>query len=189
MEGVNMKSLNGFLVVLSVIFLIVIGGGLLAHNFGVIDIEELVFEYGAEMWTALTGAVMLLFGVIAVVLNISAKRPEKSFSVENQEGEVRITFSAIEDMLKKSTSHIDGIEDIRPMVIEGKRGLEILSRVSVKEDTSIPQITLRIQEVIKSQVRDVLGIEEMGAIRTHIYRIAPRKEGKSGGKKEEKLSL
>lgn len=181
-----MKGLNGFMVVLSVVLLIALGGGVLAHNFGIIDIGELAFDYGNVIWTALAGAVMFLLGIIVIILNISASRPEKSFSVENPDGEVRITFGAIEDMLKKSTSHIEGIEDIRPMVIEGKHGLEILSRVAVTEDVSIPQITQSIQEVIKSQVRDVLGIEEMGAVRTHIYRIAQKPKAKVPVKKEEK---
>ena len=184
-----MKGLNGFLVVLCVILLLVLGGAVLGHNFGIINIGELAFEYGNIMWTALTGAVMFFLGIIVIILSVSVRRPEKSFSVENPDGEIRITFSAIEDMLKKSTSHIEGIEDIRPMVIEGKKGLEILSRVSVTEDVSIPQITMRIQDVIKSQVRDVLGIEEMGAIRTHIYKIASKSKSKSSAKKENEFSL
>ena len=184
-----MKGLNGFMVVLCVVLLLAAGGSLLAHNFGIIDIPELASEYVSVFWTALAGAVMFLFGIIVIILNISARRPEKSFSVENPEGEIRITFGAIEDMLKKSTSHIEGIEDIRPIVIEGKRGLEILCRVSATEDVSIPQITMRIQDVIKSQVRDVLGIEEMGAVRIHIYRIAPRARTKATSKKEDKFSL
>lgn len=184
-----MSRLNGFLAVLSILFLIVAGGGLLAHNFGLVDIAELAAMYGGLFWTALTGAAMFLLGVIALILSASAKRPEKSFSVENPDGEIRITFGAIEEMLRKSTSNLEGIEDIRPRVMEGKRGLEILSRVSVNEDVSIPQITMRLQEVIKSQVRDVLGIEEMGAVRTHIYRIAPRGKTKSSAGKDDKFAL
>ncbi len=183
-----MKGLNGFLVVLSIVFLIVIGGGLLAHNFGIIGIVEIVVDYGSGMWATLAGAVMLLIALLAVLGNLTARRPEKSFSIQNSEGEIRITFSAIEDMLKKSTSKIEGVEDIRPRVIDGKRGLEILSRVSVSEDVGIPQITMRIQDVIKSQVHDVLGIEEMGAIRTHIYKIASKAREKSS-KKEDKFGL
>lgn len=184
-----MNKFSGFLTVLSIVFLIVIGGGIMAHNFRMIDIGEIVFIYGTVFWTVLAGAAMFLLGVIAAVLGLSAKRPEKSFSVQNPDGEIRITFGAIEEMLRKSTSHIEGIEDIRPRVLEGKRGLEIVSRVSVTEDVSIPQITMRLQEVIKSQVRDVLGIEEMGAVRTHIYKIASRPKAKGASGKEEKFSL
>lgn len=181
-----MKGLNGFMVVLSVVLLLVLGGGVLAHNFGFIDIGELAFDYGGVIWTALAGAVMFLFGIIVVVLNITASRPEKSFSVENADGEVRITFSAIEDMLKKSTSNIEGVEDIRPLVIEGKQGLEILCRASVSEDVNIPEATTRIKDVIKSQVRHVLGIEEMGAVRIYIYKIAQKPKAKAPVKKDDK---
>ncbi len=182
-----MKALNGFMVFLAVILLLVLGGGILAHNFKVIDIGELVFDYAGGIWTALAGAVMLLFGILYIVIVLSSKKPEKSFSVESEDGETRITFGAIEDMLKKSTSRIDGIDDIRPMVVEGKGGLEILTRGSVTEDVSIPSITARINDVIKSQVSDVLGIEQMGAIRTYIYKIAQAPKSKSGVKNDEKI--
>jgi uncharacterized alkaline shock family protein YloU len=184
-----MKGLNGFLAGLSVILLIVAGSGILGHNFGVIDIIEIAESYAGAIWTVLAGAAMLIFGVISIVLMVALRKPEKSFSIQNPDGEMRITFSAIEDMLKKSTSRIEGIEDIRPKVVEGKRGLEILSRVSVMEDVSIPQLTMRIQDVVKSQIRDVLGIEEVGAIRTHIYKISARSKSKSDAKAEDKFSI
>lgn len=184
-----MKGLNGFMVVMAVLLLIVLGGGMLAHNFGAIDIGELVFNYAASIWAVLAGAAMLLLGVMAAVLNFTAKRPERSFSVHTDDGEIRITFGAIEDMLKKSTSRIDGIEDIRPVVVEGKGGIEVVSRVSVHEDVSIPEITARLNDVIKSQIRNVLGIEELGAVRTHIYRIAQKSKAKPAAGKEDKKTF
>ena len=173
-----MKGLNGFLVFLGTLFLVVIGGGLLGHYFALYDLTQIVFGYGRELWTGLAGAAMFILGLIVLFAKITLQRPEKSFSMQNPEGEVRIAFSAVEEMLKKVTSRIEGIEEIRPRVVDGKRGIEIVSRVSVSEEVNIPQLTMRIQEIIRSQIRDVIGLEELGSVRTYIYKIASRSKAK-----------
>jgi uncharacterized alkaline shock family protein YloU len=176
-----MKGLGRFLNVLATLLLLVIGGGLLAASFGLLDISSLLF--GREFLTGVIGGAMLLLGLIVIFVAVQSVRPEQAISIRNPEGEVRITFSAIEELLRKGSRHIDGVKELKPKVVGGKRGLEFLNRVSVEADVSIPQVTARIQEMVKSQVKGVLGIEEVGPIRIYVNRIVTEEVDKEEGNK------
>lgn len=164
-----MTGLGKFLNVVAILLLIVIGGGLLASSFGVIDISGLLF--GREFWTGVVGAAMLFLGLVVILVGIQNVRPEQTICVQNPEGEVRITFGAIEELLRKASRQIGGVKEFKPKVIGGKRGLEVFSRVSVGTGSSVPELTVRIQDMVKSQIKGVLGIEEIGAIKIYVNRI------------------
>lgn len=178
-----MKGLGRFLNVLATLLLLVVGGGLLAASFGQLDISDLILE--REFLTGVIGGVMVLLGLIVIFVAIQSVRPEEAVSIQNPEGEVRITFSAIEELLRKASRQIDGVKEIRPKVIAGKKGLEIFNRVSVGMGVSIPQVTVRIQDMVKSQVKGVLGIEEIAAIRIYVNKIV----GEESSKEEESKNL
>ncbi len=164
-----MRGLGKFLNVLATLMLLIIGGGLLANTFGLIDISELLF--GRELLAGVIGAGMLLTGLIVVFVAVQNVRPEQAISIQNPEGEVRITFGAIEELLKKASRKIEGVRELKPNVNAGKKGLEIFNRISVEAGASIPEITTRIQDVIKTQIKGVLGIDEIGTIRTYVNKI------------------
>lgn len=164
-----MRGLTRLLNVLATLMLLIIGGGLLANSFGLIDISELLF--GTEFLASVIGGGMLLLGLIVIFVAVQNVRPEQAISIQNPEGEVRITFGAIEELLKKASCRIEGIGELKPKVNAGKKGLEIYNRISVEAGASIPEITTRIQDVIKAQIKGVLGIDEIGTIRTYVNKI------------------
>ncbi len=171
-----MKGLGIFLNVLASLFLLVIGGGLLAASFGWLDISGLIFDN--DLLAGVIGGVMLLLLLIVIFVAIQSVRPEQAISIENPEGEVRITFNAIEELLRKASRQIEGVQEIKPRVVAGKRGLEIFNRVSVGTGVNIPRLTVRIQDMVKSQVKGVLGIEEIGAIRIYVNKIVEEESSK-----------
>ncbi len=176
-----MKALKAVLAGLAILLLVAGGGMLLAHNFRFIDLTETVFGPGGEIWVGFAGIVMLLAGLFSLYAVVSGMRPGKYFSVHNPGGEIRISHAAIEDMLRKPTSSIEGVENIVPRAGEGKKGLEILNWVAVSEGTSIPRVAGQLQDIIRSKAKDELGIEELGAIRTYVYRISSGYgQGRSG---------
>ena len=174
--------MRGFSNVLATLLLIVVGGGLLANSFGLFDISELLF--GSEFLSGAIGAVMLLLGLIVICVAVQSVRPEQAISIQNPEGEVRITFGAVEELLRKVSRRIDGVKELKPKVVVGKKGLEIFTRISVDASVSIPQVTVKIQDMVKSQVKGVLGIEEIAAIRIYINRIVTEEGSEEEGNKE-----
>lgn len=171
MTGLS-KSLN----VIATLLLLIIGAAFLANRFALLDIPELLS--GRESMMGFVGAGMLLLSLIVIFFAIKNVRPEQTISIQNPEGEVRITFSAIEELLRKASHEIKGVKELKPRVIATKKGLEVLNRVSIEGEVSIPQVTMRIQELIKAQLKDILGIEEVGAIRTFVNKIVTEEHPK-----------
>jgi hypothetical protein len=171
-----MKALGRFLNVIATLMLLIVGGSLLASSLGLVDISGYLF--GRELLTGAIGAVMLIIGLVVVLIAVQNVRPEQTISIQSSEGELRIAFSAIEELLKKVSRGIRGVRELSPKVVGTKRGLEVRNRASIEAGVSIPEITTKIQELFRSQIREVLGIEEVGAIRTYVHKIITEEPGK-----------
>ncbi len=91
---------------------------------------------------------------------------------QNPEGEVRVTFSAIEDFIRRLAGKIEEVEEMHPEVVATKEGLEIHNRITLGPNMSIPEASSRIQETIKKYVEDVLGIRDILAIKVLVTKIA-----------------
>ena len=74
--------------------------------------------------------------------------------------------------LKRLPGQIPGLKETRAVVISSQRGLEIVNRVLSESGASILEVSSRVQEVIRRRVQNELGIEEIGAIRICVARIA-----------------
>lgn len=171
-----MKPLGRFLNVIATLMLLIVGGALLASSLGLADISGYLF--GKELLTGAIGAVMIIIGLIVILIAVQNLRPEQTISIQSSEGELRIAFSAIEELLRKASREIRGVRELKPKVVGTKRGLEIRNSAAVEAGVSIPEITTRIQELFRSQIREVLGIEEVGAIRTYVHKIITEEPAK-----------
>ncbi len=171
-----MKALGRLLNVVATLMLLIVGGALLASSLGLADISGYLF--GRELLTGAVGTVMLIMGLVIVLIAVQNVRPEQTISIQSPDGELRIAFSAIEELLRKASRGIRGVRELKPKVIATKRGLEVRNRASVEAGVSVPEVTARIQELFRSQIREVLGIEEVGAIRTYIHKIITDEPGK-----------
>ena len=60
----------------------------------------------------------------------------------------------------------------------------ITTRLVLYSDTNIPDITEKIQSMIKAKMQDMLGIEENIAVKIHIAKIAQKEEVKESKYKE-----
>ena len=171
-----MKALGKFLNVVATLMLLIVGGALLASSLGLADISGYLF--GRELLTGAIGAVMIIMGLIVILIAVQNLRPEQTISIQSPEGELRIAFSAIEELLRKASREIRGVRELKPRVVATKRGLEVRNRASIEAGVSIPEITTRIQELFRSQIREVLGIEEVGAIRTYVHKIITEEQSR-----------
>ena len=171
-----MKALGKFLNVIATLMLLIVGGALLASSLGLADISGYLF--GRELLSGIAGGAMIVLGLIVIRIAVQNVRPEQTVSIQSPEGELRIAFSAIEELLIRASREIRGVRELKPRVIGTKRGLEVRNRASVEAGVSIPEITARIQELFRSQIREVLGIEEMGAIRTYVHKIVTEEPGR-----------
>jgi len=130
---------------------------------------------------SLSGALMIFISILILQLTVGKLQRERTIAFENPDGQVLISLSAIEDFIKRTMKQLPEIKELRPNVIASKKGVNITSRVTLFSDAHIPDVTEKIQNILKNKVQGLLGIEEPVNIRVHIVKIVnkesvPQKE-------------
>lgn len=120
--------------------------------------------------TAISALVVFLSFLFARIL-LGGQQKERTIAFENPSGRVSITLNALEDMVRRAILDISEVKEIKPSMIATKKGIEVTCRLVLKSDGNIPDMTLKIQDLIKGQLQDVLGIEENVVVLIHITKI------------------
>ncbi|MDD3374758.1 MAG: alkaline shock response membrane anchor protein AmaP [Candidatus Omnitrophica bacterium] len=127
--------------------------------------------------------VVMFLSLLFARIIIGGQQKEKVIAFDNPSGRVSISLSALEDMIKRAVAKISEVKEIKPSILATKKGIEVTSRLVLKSDVSIPDMTARLQELIKGRVQDVLGIEENVSVKIHVTKIVP-----SSGKEQSRKS-
>ena len=160
-----------------------------AHLKGWFNIEFL-FTYlknQPDLWIicSLTGVLMLIITFFTSRIMLARFQREKTIAFSNPEGQVTISLSAIEDLIRRIARQVQEVKDLRCDVTAQKKGaIQITARVTLWSDANIPEVTERLQNLIKSKVQDMLGLEETVICTVHISKIVHQEELKK--KKQEK---
>lgn len=130
---------------------------------------------------------LLLIGISLLIIQLALSKleREKIIAFENPDGQVTVSLAAIEDFMKRMARHIPEIKEIKPKVVASKKSIIVTAKVTLYSDTSIPNITEKIQSIIKNRVQDMLGIEEPIIVRVNIHKLVQKEEAKK--KKTKKL--
>jgi uncharacterized alkaline shock family protein YloU len=132
----------------------------------------------------ITGGLLIMVTLLVMQIILGRMRMERTIAFENPDGQVTISLSAIEDFIKRLTRQLPEIKELKPNVIATKKGVDITTRLVLYSDTNIPDITEKIQNMIKAKVQDMLGIEESIAVKIHIAKIAQKEESRESKYKE-----
>lgn len=138
-------------------------------------IVELLSNLGQDMRyqiaLGLIGAFFMLIGVIYPYRVGKRLKKDRVISFQNPDGEVTVSLSAIEEYIRKIAKGIPGIKDVRSHVDISKKGIDIVTAVSLTAGSNIPEVTERIQMEVRSKVQGMLGVEEKINIKMHISKI------------------
>src|SRR3990167_8947906 len=94
-------------------------------------------------------------------------------------GEVSIALAALEDLIKRIALQVPEVKSLRPDVVVGKKGFTVNLRLDLRSETSIPELTERLQELVKNKIREILrGIDEPIVVKIHVAKIVSGEEKK-----------
>ena len=119
----------------------------------------------------LSGILMILISLSLAQLILGRFQREKTIAFNTSTGQVTIALSAVEDLIRRLTAIMPEIKELRPDVIATKKGIIVDLRVVLKTETNIPELTAKLQEITKSKIQDILGIEEQIIIKIHVAKI------------------
>lgn len=178
-----MKMFNNLVLFFYTLIFLMIGASLIAISIHTVSLESVVvaLQYiyvtpNLRVITALVGLFLIIVSIITAHLTTGKMQRGKTIAFTNPEGQVTVSLAAIEDFIRRLVSQIPEIKDLKPSVVANKRGIEVSNRVILFSDTNIPQVTERIQTLIKKRVQEMLGIEDTVNVLVHVAKII-QKEG------------
>lgn len=183
-------TLNIFLYTL---IFVLLGTFAIAFALHLIDLNDIIslmiFSYQdlqIRLITALSGLVFILLS-FSIIQSITGKmQREKTIAFNNPNGQVTITLSAVEDLIKRLASQQPEIKDARANVRAIKKGIDVTMKIILRMETNVPDFTSKLQEIIASRIQDVFGIEETINVKIHVAKIITT-DDKSRKKKERAL--
>ncbi len=130
--------------------------------------------------------ILSLIGVLIILISISFTQAvlgkiqrEKNIAFTTPSGEVSISLQAVEDLIKRLILQVPEIKNLRPDVIATKKGILVNVRLDLRSETNIPDLTERLQELVKNKIRDMLrGIDEPIVVKIHVAKIVLGEEKK-----------
>jgi uncharacterized alkaline shock family protein YloU len=177
-----------FFTVLGIIFyalvLIIVGLGLIGFSLMFSletspvqpqDINNMLMYFqsntSARIIVFLSGILLILISMSFAQIILGRFQRERTIAFKTGSGEVTVSLSAIEDLIKRLTGIMPEIKELRPHVVATKKGIVVDLRVVLRSEANIPELTARLQEITRSKIQEVLGIEEQIIIGIHIVKI------------------
>ncbi len=176
---------------------ILLGVGLISFSLHGIPVEgairwlETVYaEHNLRVACFLAGIGLVLLNWAIVQLTLAKLQRQKTIAFENPDGQVTVSLSAVEDFIRRAARELPEVKDLRSDVVAGKGRIFVRARVVLWSEAHIPEVTERIQALVRSRVQEMLaGIEEPVVVRVHVAKIAHREEmEKTLGRREEPIS-
>jgi hypothetical protein len=144
--------------------------------FSVADINSILIftqsSLNSRIIVGLSGALLVLISFSFAQLILGRFQREKTIAFATGSGKVTISLSAVEDLIKRLSALSPELKELRPDVVAKKNGLVVVDlRVILKSGANIPELTLRLQELTKAEIQQVLGLEQEPIVNVHIAKI------------------
>jgi len=172
-----------FFTVLGIIFyaamIIVIGLALIVFALNLLlpaDINNLLTfaqsSHNSRVVIGLSGVLLILISFSFAQIILGKFQREKTIAFTTSSGQVTISLSAVEDLIRRLAGIIPEVKELRPNVVANKKGIIVEMRVVLRSEANIPELTSRLQDITKSKIQEVLGVDEQIIIRIHVAKIA-----------------
>jgi hypothetical protein len=125
-----------------------------------------------------SGLILILISFSFAQAILGKFQRERTIAFATAGGQVTISLSAVEDLIRRLAVIIPEIKDLKPDVIATKKGIIVDMRVVLRSEANIPELTARLQETARSKIQEVLGLEEQIIIRIHVAKIAQDEKDK-----------
>ncbi len=176
-----MSIFSGIVLVFYTFVFMLLGSLLIAYALHLKQIIDLtaIFDYVRSipnLWFTSGGVGLLMIFISLSVLKLALTKfqRERTIAFLNPDGQVTISLSAIEDFIKRISSNLNEIKELRPNVKAARKFIDISCRITLWSDANIPDATEKIQNLIRTKVQEMLGVEEQVMVKIHVVKIVHR---------------
>ena len=138
----------------------------------VVDFLTIIYE-DKQAGAVLGGMAILiiLMSVILANLILGRQTKERTIAFENPSGLVSVSLDALEDIIRRLIARIPEIKEIRPYIVKAKKSLEVDIRLILRSDGNIPELTAKLQDLVRGKIQDAIGLDEKINVRVHVVKI------------------
>jgi uncharacterized alkaline shock family protein YloU len=189
-----MKFLTRIAVLFYVTMVLFLGSFILLFVLNQIEVGSVLnllsliyFDETLRFIFAVVAAVLLFFNFVFYQAFTVNTHRGKTIAFDNPSGRVSVSLGAIEELTKRVISKISEVRDVKSKISISKKGLQIKITLILRVEGSIPELTSRVQELVKRKVQDAIGLDEPIDVAIYVGKIISdqRKEKPSPKKKEE----
>lgn len=189
-----MRFFTGLIIRFYAAFLILVGVAVIIFSLNLLSpqsINELLIyiqsNLNSRIITGLSGLLLIIISTFLAQLVLGRLEREKTIAFTTASGEVTIALSAVEDLIRRLTGIIPEIKELRPDVRATRKDTILVDlRVVLKSEANIPELTSRLQEMTRSKIQEVLGLEGQIIIKIHVAKISNSEDKEKKRKEIEK---
>jgi hypothetical protein len=100
------------------------------------------------------------------------RKMERTIAFDNPSGQVTVSLSAIEDLIKSLTSQLPEIKEIKPFLMANKKGIDAQIKLVLRSQVNIPELTARLQDIIRRKIEEAIGMEGRVIIHIHVAKMS-----------------
>jgi len=122
-------------------------------------------------WVIGITSALIFLGALYLCLTGLLKNPVTLTRITNNDaGEISITLSAVEALVKKAAFQIKGVKEVKPLIKCTPDGIAIFMKAGMQPGTMIPQSAEELQSVVKGYLEQTAGLNvvEIKVLITHV---------------------
>ena len=178
-----MKLFN-IIIIFYVLVSALLGAVILSFSFNLVDLNDIVFrlneisnDMNARIILAASGILFILIALFLAQITSARREREKTIAFNNPSGQVTITLFAVEDLIRRMGQELPQIKELKPNVIATKkRGIQVNIRLTLRSEINIPEFTAQLQEMVKTRIQEIFGIDEQILVKIHVAKILTQQE-------------
>jgi len=128
-------------------------------------------SFSSRMIVGLSGVLLIILSISFAQIIFGRFQKEKTIAFPTSSGEVTIALAAVEDLIRRLSSLVPEVKELKPNVIAKKDRIIVDLRVALRSGSNMPELTARLQEMVKSEIERVLGLEQEPVVNIHITKI------------------
>lgn len=119
---------------------------------------------------ALAG-ILLIKNFIYVRTLAGYQQRGKTIAFDNPSGRVSVSLVALEDLIRRVIDRVPEVKDVKPVITAGKKGIDVWAKIILRADVNLPDMTSKLQDLIKRKIQDTIGLEETVVVRIDVVKI------------------
>lgn len=122
-------------------------------------IQGLLLADGGRWALGILAGASLIVSLRFLYFGFRKDRPDQTLIHETDMGEVRISLSAVENLVAKVARGLKGVRDVKATVYSHGGGLGVRIRGVVSPEVNVPDTAKLIQQAVTDYTKNVVGVE------------------------------